>query len=138
MKHMGRHLILEFWGCKNLDSPEIAEEALTTAALESGATLLNVRTHRFEPHGVSGIAVIAESHISIHTWPELGYAAVDIFTCGEHVNPYQASEVLKRYFKPDHNHALEIIRGIDTTGLKEADQLNSKVGGETGTSCPGL
>lgn len=123
MKHLGRHLIVEFWGCENLDSPKIAREALKKAATESGSTLLSVKTHKFWPQGVSGIAVIAESHISIHTWPELGYAAVDIFTCGDSVNPYKATEILESYFKPQHSHVLEMIRGIS---LRDAEKNTSR------------
>nr|MCH9714848.1 adenosylmethionine decarboxylase [Cyanobacteriota bacterium] len=69
-------------------------DTITTAAKRAGATLLNLITHRFEPQGVTGLALLAESHISIHTWPESGYAAVDVFTCGDHTMPEQACAVL--------------------------------------------
>ncbi|MFM8543765.1 MAG: adenosylmethionine decarboxylase, partial [Vulcanococcus sp.] len=68
--------------------------AITSAAKRAGATLLNLITHRFDPQGVTGLALLAESHISIHTWPESGYAAVDVFTCGDHTMPERACIVL--------------------------------------------
>jgi S-adenosylmethionine decarboxylase len=67
---------------------------MTSAGNRAGATLLNLITHRFEPQGVTGLALLAESHISIHTWPESGYAAVDVFTCGDHTMPERACQVL--------------------------------------------
>ncbi|MFM7634024.1 MAG: adenosylmethionine decarboxylase, partial [Cyanobacteriota bacterium] len=69
-------------------------DTITDAAKRAGATLLNLITHRFEPQGVTGLALLAESHISIHTWPESGYAAVDVFTCGDHTMPERACQVL--------------------------------------------
>jgi len=129
MDHLGRHLIVEFWGCHNLDSLELAEEALTRAAVESGATLLSVKTHKFSPQGISGVAIIAESHISIHTWPEYGYAAVDIFTCGDKVEPYRAAEVLQRYFRPSSSHILEMVRGIQR-GRVQRIPHSKLIGGE--------
>ena len=79
---IGRHAVCEFWGATNLDSVERAEHALRAAAVAGQVTLIDVFVHRFSPHGVSGVAVIAESHLAIHTWPELGYVAADLFTCG--------------------------------------------------------
>jgi len=112
MEHLGRHLILEYWEATNLDNPELTERALTEAALAGGATLLSVRTHQFAPQGVSGVAIIAESHISIHTWPEYNYAAVDIFTCGDRVDPHKMDEVLSRYFRPKRKNITEMLRGL--------------------------
>lgn len=114
MGHLGRHLILEYWDAVNLNNPELIERALTEAALAGGATLLSVRTHQFAPQGVSGVAIIAESHISIHTWPEYNYAAIDIFTCGNRVNPHKMNEVLSKYFRPKRQNITEILRGLQT------------------------
>ena len=78
----GRHLIAELHGCSGLSDIDLVRKALTDAAAAAGATLLDVKLHAFGPgQGVTGVALLAESHISIHTWPEHGYAAVDIFLC---------------------------------------------------------
>jgi S-adenosylmethionine decarboxylase len=86
---VGKHCILELYDCdrSKLDDEAFLRDTITTAARRAGATLLNLITHRFEPQGVTGLALLAESHISIHTWPESGYAAVDVFTCGDHTMP---------------------------------------------------
>ncbi|MCT0247917.1 adenosylmethionine decarboxylase [Synechococcus sp. CS-205] len=93
---VGKHCILELYDCDSgkLDDEAFLRDAITTAAKRAGATLLNLITHRFEPQGVTGLALLAESHISIHTWPESGYAAVDVFTCGDHTMPERACQVL--------------------------------------------
>jgi S-adenosylmethionine decarboxylase len=93
---VGKHCILELYNCDSakLDDEAFLRNAITTAAKRAGATLLNLITHRFEPQGVTGLALLAESHISIHTWPESGYAAVDVFTCGDHTMPERACIVL--------------------------------------------
>ena len=93
---VGKHCILELYNCDSsrLDDEAFLRETITTAAKRAGATLLNLITHRFEPQGVTGLALLAESHISIHTWPESGYAAVDVFTCGDHTMPERACQVL--------------------------------------------
>jgi S-adenosylmethionine decarboxylase len=93
---VGKHCILELYDCDSsrLDDEAFLRDTITTAAKRAGATLLNLITHRFEPQGVTGLALLAESHISIHTWPESGYAAVDVFTCGDHTMPEKACQVL--------------------------------------------
>ena len=93
---VGKHCILELYDCDptKLNDETFLRHTITTAAQRAGATLLNLITHRFEPQGVTGLALLAESHISIHTWPENGYAAVDVFTCGDHTMPEKACEVL--------------------------------------------
>lgn len=84
MDTLGRHLIAEFYDCdrQRLDDRAFVEAAITAAAEEVGATVLHVSAHRYAPQGVTATVIIAESHLSIHTWPEHGYAAADIFTCG--------------------------------------------------------
>ena len=80
---------------------------------EAGATLLHIHLHHFTPNnGVSGVAVLAESHISIHSWPECGYAALDVFMCG-HADPHRAIDVLKRKFRPSRVEVAEYLRGRD-------------------------
>ena len=93
---VGKHCILELYECDHsrLDDEAFLRDTITAAAKRAGATLLNLITHRFEPQGVTGLALLAESHISIHTWPESGYAAVDVFTCGDHTMPERACAVL--------------------------------------------
>lgn len=98
---VGRHCIYELYdGNPNkLNDEDLIKEALTQAAIHSGATLLSLTSHKFEPQGVTALALLSESHISIHTWPELGYAAVDAFTCGTHTDPEKACNYLKQTFE---------------------------------------
>ena len=104
---VGKHCILELYDCDQtrLNDEAFLRTAITTAAKRAGATLLNLITHRFEPQGVTGLALLAESHISIHTWPENGYAAVDVFTCGDHTMPEEACRVMSEELRASR-HAL--------------------------------
>jgi S-adenosylmethionine decarboxylase proenzyme len=108
IKHLGKHVIFDFWGCVNLNSTKIIEKILKEATIACGATLLEIKIHNFSPHGVSGFALIAESHISIHTWPEYKYAAVDVFTCGENTDPYLTLPVFKKYLKPKKAEVVDL------------------------------
>ncbi len=94
---IGKHCILELYDCdKNrLNDEAFLRTTITAAAKSAGAKLLNLITHRFSPYGVTCLALLAESHISIHTWPENGYAAVDVFTCGEQTMPEEACHIFK-------------------------------------------
>ncbi len=114
MKSLGRHLVAEFYGCDSsvLDDIESIERHMMNSAYESGATVVNSTFHRFLPYGVSGVVVISESHLAIHTWPEYGYAAVDLFTCGEDVNPWKAFEYLKKALKAKKVEVVEHLRGV--------------------------
>jgi len=98
---VGKHCIFELQEGNPtlLDDEEFIKNALILAAEAAGATLLQVVTHKFDPQGVTGFALLAESHISIHTYPEYGYAAIDSFTCGEHTNPESACRSLKDAFQ---------------------------------------
>ncbi len=108
----GTHLLVDLWKARNLDDPAVVERALTEAAEACGATLLHVHLHQFSPSGgISGVAVLAESHISIHTWPERGFAAVDIFMCGA-CDPYRAIPVLRRVLATDVIQLSEQKRGL--------------------------
>ena len=93
---VGKHCILELYGCDpaKLDDEAFIRSLITMAVQRAGATLLDLITHHFEPQGVTGLALLAESHLSIHTWPESGYAAVDVFTCGDHTMPERACQRL--------------------------------------------
>ena len=111
MKFAGTHLLVDLWGATNLDNPELIDAALRGAAIRAGATILHSHFHHFSPNGgVSGVVVLAESHISIHTWPERNFAAVDIFMCGE-CDPHDAIPVLREAFGPDRVDLDEQRRG---------------------------
>ena len=110
---LGRQVLLEFYGCAPnlLDSTEFVETAMLRAARKARATIVRAAFHRFSPHGVSGMVVIAESHLAIHTWPEHRYAAIDIFTCGSRVLPEVACKCLISAFGPSEVTRQDIDRG---------------------------
>lgn len=111
MAFAGTHLIVDLWGATRLDDLGHVEHALRRAVDASRATLLHIHLHHFTPNGgISGVAVLAESHISIHTWPERGYAALDVFMCGD-ADPQQAIPELDRAFKPARIEVDELRRG---------------------------
>ena len=113
MKALGRHILVEYFGCnrKILNNLDSIKRYMDEAAIQSGATIVDNVFHLFNPHGVSGVVVIAESHLAIHTWPEYGYAAVDLFTCGETVDPWKAFEFLKEKLGSNHSTTMEMKRG---------------------------
>jgi S-adenosylmethionine decarboxylase proenzyme len=123
MKILGRHLIVEFADCQNdkLDDLKHIEQSLLEAVRRSGATIINSIFHRYAPQGVSGVVVIAESHMSIHTWPEYNYAAVDFFTCGQTVDPYLAKEYLQNALGSTKASVTEMPRGIPSTSNEIID-----------------
>jgi S-adenosylmethionine decarboxylase proenzyme len=114
MKALGRQIVVEYYGCNpaTLNNVATIKQAMRDAAELSGATIVQEAFHLFNPHGVSGVVVIAESHLTIHTWPEYGYAAVDLFTCGDDVNPDVAFEYLKSHLEASSSNAIEMKRGI--------------------------
>ncbi|MCF6096771.1 adenosylmethionine decarboxylase [Thermovorax subterraneus] len=114
MKALGRHILAEIYDCDEnvLNDRDLIEEIMVKAALEAGAEVREVAFHKFSPQGVSGVVVISESHLTVHTWPELGYAAVDVFTCGEKVNPWDACNYIAEKFKAKHMTASEVKRGV--------------------------
>jgi S-adenosylmethionine decarboxylase proenzyme len=111
---LGRHLLCEYHGCDRelLNHPVSIQAALVAAVKLAGATPLHEVVHAFSPHGVTGVIVIAESHFAIHTWPEHGFAAVDLFTCGDTVDPYLAFEDLRRALHAERHSVIEIRRGL--------------------------
>lgn len=111
LKYAGTHLLLDFWGARGLDDEAAIRAVLAEAVRVAGATLIKVDLHRFDSGGVSGVAVLAESHMSIHTWPETGYAAVDIFVCGS-CDAYRAVPVLCDFFQPERYNVSEHKRGL--------------------------
>lgn len=118
-KKQGEHILAEFYGCINLNDYENLASVLQSAAESANATVLAIKTHQFEPQGMTGVAVLQESHISIHTWPEYGYAAVDVFTCGSHVNIEEALAVLQSFFQPKTVSKATVDRGFDSTWIAE-------------------
>ena len=114
MKMLGRHLIAEFANCSNckLTDVDYLKDCLEEAVRKSGATIVRSVFHRYNLQGVSGVVVIAESHLSIHTWPEYNYAAVDFFTCGNTVDPYKAYDYMKEMLASEDAHVYELKRGI--------------------------
>lgn len=110
---LGHHLLVEFYNCNPamLDEVEMIEHHMNEAARRCGATIVQSGFHRFEPYGVSGVVVISESHLAIHTWPEYGYASVDLFTCGDDVQPLIAYEYLREVFEAKGAEIQMIKRG---------------------------
>ena len=106
----GTHLIIEVVDGLGLDEEDRIQTAFRDCVEECGATLLHIHTHKFSPQGVSGVAVLAESHISVHTWPEIGYGAFDVFMCGD-ANPWNAVAVLRRHFRAGDVRVKELLRG---------------------------
>ncbi len=114
MNALGTHLLLDLEDCSPvlLDDVEHVRQALICAASEAGATIVGETFHRFQPVGVTGILAIAESHMGVHTWPEYGFAAVDIFTCGEGFSPHKAAELLIDRFECANPTLKEVRRGF--------------------------
>ena len=114
MGALGRHVLAEFYGCpmEILNSIAKIEKLMVNAALEAGAEVREVVFHKFSPQGVSGVVVISESHLAIHTWPEYGYAAIDVFTCGFSVDPWACCNYLKYHMDADKMTAAEFKRGL--------------------------
>ena len=119
-ENIARHCILELYECDKakLNDEAFIRNTITSSAKIAGETLINLVTHTFKPQGITGLALLAESHISIHTWPEIGYAAIDVFTCGDHTMPEKACKLLSKDFLAKHfsfkNIAREIPSGIQT------------------------
>ena len=113
MGALGRHVLVEYYDCdpQLLDDVVYIEKSMEMAALKANATLINSAFHHFSPFGVSGVIVIQESHFAIHTWPEYGFASVDLFTCGESVDPWVSFGLLKQSLKASHESAMEMKRG---------------------------
>ena len=113
MDTLGKHVILEMWGCckDTIDNVEVVKEILVKATASVKATLVDVVCHRFSPYGVTGVAILAESHIAVHTWPERGYAAADIFICGSAINPRDAAAYMTEAFSAKETSFLELKRG---------------------------
>ncbi|MCF6464318.1 adenosylmethionine decarboxylase [Clostridium sp. Cult2] len=112
-RRLGRHILVEFYNCDNqlLNDAQLIEKYMVEAANKAKATVVKSVFHTFNPWGVSGVVVIQESHLTIHTWPEYGYAAIDLFTCGEEVDPWIAFQYLNDKLKAEKTETFEIDRG---------------------------
>lgn len=120
MRALGIQLAIELFDCdaKILNDYRLLEQSLVEAATKAGATVVDSVFHQFNPHGISGAVIIAESHIAIHTWPEYCYAALDIFTCGTDIDPNGIAEEVKYVLGADRMHVSRILRGV-TVGEQE-------------------
>lgn len=114
MNALGRHILAEIYGCNPeiLNDRDVIERIMVDSTLAAGAEIREVAFHKFSPMGVSGVVVISESHLTIHTWPEFGYAAVDVFTCGDRINPWDACNYMTERFNASHITATEVKRGL--------------------------
>ncbi len=124
MQSEGRHLVADFWGCQ-LPGTEDAWRRVIGAAVDAmGVTLLSLHVHLFEPRGATAVAILAESHLAIHTWPERDYVAIDVFTCGDALRPNVGIDVLRSELCPRRERVLPIPRGVfDATDNDAAAEL---------------
>jgi len=111
---LGRHLLLELLDCdpEALNSLDIVRTSMVEAAKRAQATIVDIVFHEFNPFGISGVVVIAESHLAIHTWPEYRYAAVDVFSCGESLQPQLAVDYLVEQLGAARASVVELQRGV--------------------------
>jgi S-adenosylmethionine decarboxylase len=114
LEQLGRHILVEYYNCDKdlLKDHKIIEEYMREAAIRSKATIVTSCFHRFNPWGVSGAVIIQESHLTIHTWPEYGYASVDLYTCGDTINPWDAFDYLEDVLGAERSESTEISRGM--------------------------
>ena len=114
LEALGRHILVEYYNCNEdtLRNHEEIEKLMNKAAELSGATIVTSTFHHFNPWGVSGAVIISESHLTIHTWPEFGYAAVDLFTCGDKVNPWIGFDFLEKSLQAEKSESYELSRGM--------------------------
>ena len=129
---VGKHCILELYDCEpsRLNDEAFIRTTITSAAKGAGATLLNLITQQLEPQGVAGRALLAESHISIHTWPESGYAAIDVFTCGDHTMPELACAILRSELQAKRHALKSFLRETPAavaTHVREPFEAEAKV-----------
>jgi len=113
LDELGQHILIEYYECDKiiLNDLAVVTKMMGEAAEAAGAEIINSTFHQFSPQGVSGVVIITESHITIHTWPEYGYAAVDIFTCGDYATPWKAYRYIKKGIKSQKSFTRNIRRG---------------------------
>lgn len=114
MEALGKQILVEYYECdeSKINDLSYVENSLIQATKASKASIISHTFHKFSPYGISGVVVIAESHVAIHTWPEYNYAAVDIFTCGDTIDPWVIQEQLKEYFESKNASSMEMKRGL--------------------------
>ncbi|HAV91564.1 TPA: S-adenosylmethionine decarboxylase proenzyme [candidate division WOR-3 bacterium] len=114
MQALGKHILAEFYKCDSavLNDVALIEKFMVDAAKKARATVISSSFHHFSPFGVSGVVVIAESHLTIHTWPEYGYASIDIYTCGNTLDPWISFKYLVKKLKAKDTSMMEIKRGL--------------------------
>lgn len=129
MKALGTHIVCELSGCdpEVLTNVDAVHAMMVAAAKASRATVMESAFHRFEPQGVSGTVILAESHLSIHTWPEMGYAAMDFYTCGDHTDPWLACEHAAKILEAKTVMTTEVKRGIEQPGGKFTHVVTEQV-----------
>lgn len=130
MNTLGRHLLVEYVGCTfdALNNVDEIRELMERAAMAAQMTIVASVFHPFNPQGVTGVVVLEESHLSIHTWPEIGYAAVDFYTCGGG-EPGRAHDVLEAGLRAQSFQMLEIARGLSPHGLGSSMRIRGHLGG---------
>ncbi|WP_062047812.1 adenosylmethionine decarboxylase [Bacillus sp. JCM 19034] len=121
MDTMGRHVIAELWGCdeEKLNNMNYIEQLFVDAALKAGAEVREVAFHKFAPHGVSGVVIISESHLTIHSFPEHGYASIDVYTCGD-LDPTVASDFIASSLQATKSEVIEVPRGMGPIKIEKS------------------
>ncbi|WP_148357891.1 adenosylmethionine decarboxylase [Peribacillus simplex] len=122
METMGRHVISELWGCdfEKLNNIDLIEKIFVDAALKSGAEVREVAFHKFAPQGVSGVVIISESHLTIHSFPEHGYASIDVYTCGN-LDPNIAADYIAEALNAQTRENIELPRGLGPVQMKKSN-----------------
>ncbi|MFG6116486.1 adenosylmethionine decarboxylase [Halobacillus sp. MO56] len=125
MDTMGRHVIAELWNCNmdKLNDINYIEKVFVDAALRAGAEVREVAFHKFAPHGVSGVVIISESHLTIHSFPEHGYASIDVYTCGDRIDPNVAADYIVEALDAQTNESVEVPRGMGPVEVKQSKAL---------------
>ena len=121
MDTMGRHVIAELWGCtaEKLNDLHGIERIMVNAALEAGAEVREVAFHKFAPQGISGVVIISESHLTIHSFPEHGYASIDVYTCGDRIDPNVACKYITEALGATKQESIEVPRGVGPIVLND-------------------
>ncbi|WP_109434070.1 MULTISPECIES: adenosylmethionine decarboxylase [Aquimarina] len=125
MNGLGLHILMEFYECSDtiLNKLDVLEESMNEAANVAGATIIKSVFHQFAPQGVTGVVVVAESHLAIHTWPEHGYAAVDFFTCNTDMDYLTSYQLLAKALKSKVHNFKSVERGLINSNIKQLDEL---------------